>query len=206
MQEGGRLILMRSWRGRHAAVLSIAALAFVLVLLACSGCDGSAKAQPTESPRVFPEEVADSARAWEMDLLDDPTLEVCHIVIPRIGVDAAVVEGTAPADLERGPGHWPETPLPGRNGRVVISGHRTIFGSPFLRLNELQTGDSIRLVLPYGVAEYEVTETEIVGPQEVDKVAQRGREELSLATCHPPGSGEFRLLVHARAVGFSATP
>jgi sortase A len=173
----------------------------VLTALVSWGCDAS-----VGSSRVFPEEVADSARAWEYQLWSDPSLTVCRVVIPKIDVDVAVVEGTDLADLARGPGHWPETPLPGQNGRVVISGHRSTYGGPFLRLGELQAGDLIQMVLPYGVAEYEVTGTEIVGPDEIQKVAQRGREELSLATCHPPGSDRFRLLVHAKAATFTQSP
>jgi sortase (surface protein transpeptidase) len=38
----------------------------------------------------------------------------------------------------------------------------------------------------------------------VHVVAQRGQEELSLTTCHPPGSAERRLVVQARALSFDA--
>jgi len=93
-----------------------------------------------------------------------------------------VLEGTDTLILEKGPGHWEETPLPGEGGRCVISAHRTAFGSLFLRLDELEPGDAIELRMPYGVM------------------------ELSLASCHPPGSDEFRLVVNARAVGYRQTP
>ena len=41
----------------------------------------------------------------------DPT---ARIVAPSIGLDWIVVEGVALADLKKGPGHYPETPLPGQ--------------------------------------------------------------------------------------------
>lgn len=138
----------------------------------------------------------------EKQLRADPSLSLGVIRIPRIEVQAQVVEGTEPEDLERGPGHWKETPLPGQHGRVVISGHRTTFGAPFLRLDELKPGDEIDLVLPYGTFRYQVAETVIVGPKDTWIVRQRGLEELSLATCHPPGSEEKRLVVQASAVSF----
>lgn len=70
------------------------------------------------------------------------------LVIPRIGLQTAVLEGTDTLILEKGPGHWEETPLPGEGGRCVISAHRTAFGSLFLRLDELEPGDAIELRMP----------------------------------------------------------
>ena len=63
-----------------------------------------------------------------------------RIVIPAIGVDKIVVEGVSLADLKKGPGHYPETPLPGQEGNAAIAGHRTTYGAPFHRLDELQAG------------------------------------------------------------------
>ena len=85
---------------------------------------------------------------------------------------------------------------------MVISGHRSTFGSPLLRLDELELGDRIGLVLPYVVAEYEVTRVLVVGPTDTEVVLPRGLEELSLVTCHPPGSAESMLVVTAGAVLF----
>jgi len=45
--------------------------------------------------------------------------------IRRVGIDFVVVQGTDGASLRRGPGHYPDTPLPGRRGTVAIAGHRT---------------------------------------------------------------------------------
>src|SRR5262245_17042911 len=75
---------------------------------------------------------------------------VGRIVIPRIGLDSVIVEGTAKSDLERGPGHYRITSLPGSGGTVAIAGHRTTFGQPFRHIDELHGGDTIELELPYG--------------------------------------------------------
>ena len=40
------------------------------------------------------------------------------IVIPSIGVDVVMVEGTSKGDLKEGPGHWAETPFPGQGGQL----------------------------------------------------------------------------------------
>ena len=54
-----------------------------------------------------------------------------------------MVEGVSLADLKKGPGHYPETPLPGQEGNAAIAGHRTTYGAPFHRLDELKPGDEI---------------------------------------------------------------
>ena len=63
---------------------------------------------------------------------------------------AVVVAGTDTARLRRGPGHYPATPLPGARGTVAIAGHRTTYGAPFRRLDQLGRGDRIELSMPYG--------------------------------------------------------
>ncbi len=125
-----------------------------------------------------------------------------QILIPAIGMDVIMVEGTGKGDLREGPGHWPETPFPGQGGNFVVSGHRTTYGAPFLKLNKVEVGDEIDLVLPYAVARYTVTRVIIVYPDEVDEVAQLGREQVSLAACHPLYSAKQRIVVQGDMVDF----
>src|SRR5207249_8896058 len=68
---------------------------------------------------------------------------VANIRIPKIGVDKIVVQGVGEADLRKGPGHYPETPMPGEQGNAAIAGHRTTYGAPFNRLDELAPGDEV---------------------------------------------------------------
>jgi LPXTG-site transpeptidase (sortase) family protein len=174
----------------------------LLVSIAVCGCGEAAHSEASGSGGPFPSSALTGALALDSQLRADPSIGMGMIRIPQIQLEARVVEGVEEEDLEAGPGHWPETPLPGQHGRVVISGHRTTFGGPFLRLDELEPGDEIDLVLPYGTARYEVTEILIVGPTDVWVVGQRGVEELSLTTCHPIYSEKERLIVQARAVSF----
>ena len=113
-----------------------------------------------------------------------------------------MVEGTGKGDLREGPGHWPETPFPGQGGNFVVSGHRTTYGAPFLKLNKVKVGDEIDLVLPYGVARYAVTRIVIVLPTQVDTVAQLGKEQVSLAACHPIYSASHRIVVQGDLTAF----
>ena len=70
-----------------------------------------------------------------------------RIEIPVIGVKDYVVEGTDLENLRKGPGHYPDTPLPGDRGTVAIAGHRTTYGAPFRRIDELDRVRHDRLVL-----------------------------------------------------------
>ena len=70
--------------------------------------------------------------------------------IPSIGVETYVVSGVQPADLKQGPGHYPDTPMPGQLGNSAIAGHRTTYGQPFYRLDELKAGDQIELTTVQG--------------------------------------------------------
>jgi sortase A len=118
-----------------------------------------------------------------------------RIQIPAIGVDKIVVEGVSLADLKKGPGHYPETPLPGQEGNAAIAGHRTTYGAPFHRLDELQPGDEITVTTVQGEFTYEVAETLIVSPTQVDVLDDKGDNRLTLSACHPKYSARQRIIV-----------
>ena len=119
------------------------------------------------------------------------------IIIPKIDLEYVIVEGVTLEDMKSGPGHWPETPFPGMGGNFILSGHRNMYGWPFFKLDKLAVGDTIELLLPYVAATYEVTRSLIVKPDQVEVVAQRGVEEISLTTCDPPFTARNRLVAHS---------
>lgn len=143
-----------------------------------------------------------AAEAFEASVKNKTGQPIGRIVIASIGMDVVMVEGTGTGDLREGPGHWPETPFPGRGGNFVVSGHRTTYGAPFLKLNKVQVGDEIDLVFPYAVVRYSVTRVIIVLPTEVDEVAQLGKEQVSLAACHPLYSAKERIVVQGDLTSF----
>lgn len=123
-----------------------------------------------------------------------------QIRIPRIGADDIVVQGISRDDLRKGPGHYPDTPLPGQEGNVAIAGHRTTYGAPFGDLEQLEEGDRIFVRTAYGDFTYEVFLADfVVRPTDV-KVLDRDRFRpaiLTLTTCHPKFSAAQRLVVQA---------
>ncbi len=130
-----------------------------------------------------------------------------RIKIPAIGVDTVVVEGTTPAALKAGAGHYRGTPLPCEQGNVAIAGHRTTYGKPFAQLDRLKPGDKITLETPVGTCNYEVADRAgspnpfIVDPSNISIVANTpGERNLTLTTCHPKGSARQRLIIRATLV------
>jgi sortase A len=120
-----------------------------------------------------------------------------RIEIPSIGADYVVIEGTDEADLQRGPGHYDYTALPGQGKTIGIAGHRTTYGAPFNKINEIDKGDEVILEMPYGTFTYRVTDTDIVDPTDVGIVDETGRERLVLTACHPLYSAAQRYAVFA---------
>jgi sortase A len=120
------------------------------------------------------------------------------IQIPKIGVERAIVQGTSVQDLRMGPGHYPLTPLPGQLGNAAIAGHRTTYGAPFNRLDELGVGDEIVIATTFGTFHYTVSQAPFpVSPKEVSVLDATPNASLTLTTCHPKYSANQRLIVKA---------
>jgi sortase A len=140
---------------------------------------------------------------------------VAMIRIPKIGVDNAVVQGVEVEDLRKGPGHYPETPLPGQLGNAAIAGHRTTYGAPFNRLDELSPGDPIEVTTLQGSYRYLVdtekdsdgntsghivvdpSQVEVLQPTPDPKRPGLDLATLTLTTCNPKYSAAQRLVVKA---------
>lgn len=128
-----------------------------------------------------------------------------RLTIPKIGLEVQVVEGTTPAALKAGAGHYVNSPLPGQAGNVGIAGHRTTYGRPFNRLDEMKAGDIVWLDTPFARYEYHVVPTfdgqpnpHPVLPTDFHVVAQPDDPNahwLTLTTCHPKGSARQRLIL-----------
>jgi sortase A len=129
-----------------------------------------------------------------------------RIVIPSIGLDIAVVQGTNTSDLQRGPGHYPSTPLPGEPGTAAIAGHRTTYLAPFRNIDSLHGGNVIRLEMPYGTLDYRVQDTKVVEPTDFAILHPTSYQRLVLTACHPLYSASQRIVAFAKLDRVSSTP
>jgi sortase A len=123
-----------------------------------------------------------------------------RIQIDRIGLDIVVVQGTDTSSLQKGPGHYKNTSIPGQPGTVAIAGHRTTYLAPFRHINDIQDGDEIRIEMPYSAFTYVVETHEVVDPSDVGIIKPVGYPRLVLTACHPPHSAAQRWAVFAKLI------
>jgi sortase A len=118
--------------------------------------------------------------------------------IDRIGLDIVVVQGTNTSSLQRGPGHYKATPIPGQDGTVAIAGHRTTYLAPFRHIDDIENGDEIRIEMPYAAFTYTAYKHEIVDPGDVGILKPAGFNQLVMTACDPPYSAEHRYALFSK--------
>jgi sortase A len=129
-----------------------------------------------------------------------PIVAIGDLSIPKIALATPLYEGVNQPVLAVGPGHWPGTAAPGGYGNMVIAGHRSTHGSPFLRIAELVAGDVI-VVNAGGVAHtYAVTGSLVVTPEDMWIIDQHPGNTLTIFSCHPIGSSAQRYVVTAQLI------
>jgi len=114
---------------------------------------------------------------------------VGRILIPRINVTVAILQGTTPQTLLLGVGHIDGTPLPGETGNSGIAGHRDTF---FRNLRDLRSGDEIQIQTVSGISTYKVDWLQIIDPRDTAILTPSTGAELTLVTCYP-----FHYIGHA---------
>jgi sortase A len=118
-----------------------------------------------------------------------------RIAIPKVGLDAELGQGIRLTTLDRGPGHWPGSALPGEIGNVVVAGHRTSHGAEFRHLDQLAPGDEVIFTTDTGAHTYLVTGTQIVTPNDLWITNPTDTPTATLFACHPLGSTAKRIVV-----------
>jgi sortase A len=125
---------------------------------------------------------------------------VGRLSIPSINVSKWIIAGVGYKQLEQGPGLFRGSPLPGQLGNVAIAGHRTTYGAPFGRINEIHDGAAITITTTTATYEYVVHgEPRIVSAQDVAvvKTSDPTIASLTLVSCHPKWTSKQRIIVTA---------
>ena len=118
------------------------------------------------------------------------------VQIPKIDLDVSFYEGVTLPTLDRGPGHWPGSAMPGQVGNVVLAGHRVSHLRPFRNLDKLAVGDQVLFVVDGTTYTYVVSGSEIVKPEALEIIDQTPDKTATLFACHPPGSTQVRWVTH----------
>ncbi|MHB0914082.1 MAG: sortase [Thermoleophilia bacterium] len=146
------------------------------------------------------EKIRQLAQASQGQLSSEQAIALLEI--PKIGVNAIVVEGTGDGSLRKGVGHLEETPLPGLAGNFALAGDRVLWGGPFLNLDDLAAGDTITVKTTYAQFSYAVISSIITNPEDTSVLGGRGVDEITLITCDPPWSTSHRLIIKGELVDF----
>lgn len=156
------------------------------------------------------------------NIIVDPTVNIevsaePRMIIPKINIDAPVVYGVG-ADhdsqmkaMESGIAHFAITganAVPGQVGNAVFAAHSSndAFASGdykfvFAQNEKLVKDDIIYMNYQSKRYTYKVTSTEVVMPNQVNKIQiQTDKPMLTLISCVPLGTAEKRLLVFAEQI------
>jgi sortase A len=123
-----------------------------------------------------------------------------RVQIPKIDLDAIVVEGTSWKKLRVGPGRIIASAQPGEPGNSVITAHRDTF---FRHIYDLKRGDEILVRRNGELLKFAVTGKKIVEPTDLSVLRQTKEPTLTLITCYPTyyiGPAPERLIVTSKLV------
>lgn len=178
----------------------------------------STSSAPAPKPDIdqLAKQIAREAKGFDIPVADTevagvstkpgPVVKLGRMQIPDIGLDTKFSEGVYEKALLEGPGHWPGTPMPGRTGNTVISGHRNTNTQPFLDIDLLKPGQHIVVTVDgQKPTTYAVTKTTIVPQEEYKEFVLRQpadpkARQLTIFACHPEGNPVYRIVVQATAV------
>ena len=142
--------------------------------------------------------IAQEARRYRQSLKRGRA--VGRLKVPRLGLSIIVVTGTDESSLEKGPGWYTGTRLPGEGQLIYIAGHRTTYLAPFANIDALRRGDAVKLELPYATFLYRITGHVIVPSTDTARLRSRGFEVVALQACHPRFFATHRYIAYARPV------
>ncbi len=153
---------------------------------------------PTTRPRLADAraQIAREAAAYRRDTHRGEAIG--RIVVPRLGLNMILVDGTDHDSLTRGPGRDLRTYMPGQQRLVYIAGHRTTYLAPFAHIDAIRNGDPIRVEMPYATFVYRAVRHEIVPADDLAMLHSPRYELLRLQACHPRFFATQRYIVDAR--------
>lgn len=124
-----------------------------------------------------------------------------RVVIPDLRIDQPIVQGVDWEALKLGVGMLPNGATPAdRNANVVLAAHNDIYGQIFKDLDKLKPGMYFQIYTQTQIYSYVVTRTEIVKPDAVWVMDERGYSAATLISCYPYQVNTERYIVFAEKV------
>ena len=105
-----------------------------------------------------------------------------RIIIPKIYLDAPIIEGTSKEVLRRGVGHFEQTSK--ENGNVVLAAHNRGYKYNFFKdIKKLAIGDTITYKTEGGKKIYKVTQNKEIQETDFSCLENTKENTLTLITC-----------------------
>lgn len=109
---------------------------------------------------------------------------VAIMEIPSIKLKQPVVDGITEDVIKYFLGRFPESAMPGEVGNFAVAGHRVSdFTDAFINLYKVKPGDNVIVTTKDGKYTYEVEESFIVDPEQVEVLENADYEKITLITC-----------------------
>lgn len=118
-----------------------------------------------------------------------------RIVIPKINVDAPIINGVTWEDLKQGVGHLPGSANPGERGNLYLAAHNDIFGEIFRYLEKLEVDDEYFIYAGEQKFRYVVKEKRIINPTDIEVMLPTTEPVATLQTCYPYLIDTHRLVI-----------
>jgi sortase A len=132
-----------------------------------------------------------------INIVDNEAL--AYIIIPKINLKLPIYEGASEEVLSLGIGHLANTSLPigGNSTHSVLVGHTGLSNAiMFDNLDKLEIGDKFYIKVLDQTLEYEVSNVNVVLPEETESlIIQENKDLITLVTCTPKHINSHRLLV-----------
>lgn len=128
-----------------------------------------------------------------------------RLVVPVMGVDDNVMDGTDNSSLKHGPGLYTvaQMPRPRCNVNTSMAGHRAgygRYGNLFKKIEDVGLGDKLYLVSKEWIYIYEYVDTKVVEPDDISVLYTQGFTCLTLTSCHPLGGNKQRIVLRAKLI------
>jgi len=137
---------------------------------------------------------------------DVPITQIGSMTIPKIHVVTPIFEGVWLTVVDHGPGHWPNSAMPGRRGNSVFAGHRVTHTHPFFDMDLLAPGDKIIVNMPYGTFTYAITGITIVQPEDFGIIFPTKAPTITLFACNPKHSAAQRIVAKGKLISSKLIP
>ena len=128
------------------------------------------------------------------------TSVIAELRIPKMNCDLPLYLGATNYNMARGAAQLGQTSVPigGKNTNCVIAAHRGSAGGDFFKeIQKLQIGDKLYIDNLWETLTYKVERIDIITPDQVDKILiQKGRDMITLTTCHPYPYNSHRYIVY----------